>query len=151
MKMNEKFLKGLCISLGCIPFVGILIYSVYSCWDYFSISNYLFEIVYNLIQYPAVFFALGLIFLGAFIPFQKKEKMTKSNKPLWIILLVIGSLPFAAAIVTSIVRIFTSGDSIGDILGTLEWFSYIFWPLYVIGGFLIVLSALKLNRKILED
>ena len=149
--MNEKFLKGLCITLGCIPFVGILIYSVYSCWAYFSISNYLFEIVYNLMQYPAVFFALGLIFLGAFIPFQKKEKVPKSNKILWIILLVIGILPFAAAIVTSIVHIFTRGESVGDILGTLELFSYVFWPLYVIGGFLIVLSVMKLKRKILED
>ena len=149
--MEEKHLKGLCIALGCMPFVGILIYSVYSCWDYFSISNYLFEIVYNLMQFPAVFLGLGMIFLGAFIPFRNKKKQPKSNKILWIVWLAIGIIPFVAAVITSIIYTIDRDYGIEGIIVGLEWFSMIFWPLYAIGGFLIVLSCIKLKRNIYKD
>lgn len=80
------------------------------------------------------------------------------RKKLWIILLVVGTLPFIVSLTFGIY------SSISGFSGLCWWqcnydygfkaffdsillFSYIFWPAYIIGTILIILSAIKIKNK----
>ena len=63
------------------------------------------------------------------------------QKTLWIILLVLGIIPFVYVLCYGL---FSSSRSF---IESIKVYSSIIWPLYILGLFLIVLSIIKLKRK----
>ena len=80
------------------------------------------------------------------------------KKIIWIILLVVGIIPFIIPLISGIY------DSINGFAGicfadcTYDYgfsafrdvillYSWLMWPTYIVGGILIVLSIIKLKRK----
>ncbi len=82
----------------------------------------------------------------------------KHKNLLWKLLLAVGCIPFAAVLVSGIYKAITgfSGLSISappayGMGAFLDWVilaSFLYWPLYIIGGLLIIVSiAVMLIRK----
>ena len=78
----------------------------------------------------------------------------KNKKIIWKILLFIGIFPFSIPILLGILSFFVgfsflSGYSIGfeGMFGAIAIYSFLFWPTYIIGTILIILSAIKLKNK----
>ena len=82
----------------------------------------------------------------------------KKKKVLWIILLILGIIPFAIPLIAGIY------DSINGFSGlcfmsctnyygfnafieSIYLYSFIFWPTYIIGLILILISIIKLKKK----
>ncbi len=80
------------------------------------------------------------------------------RKKLWIVLLVIGIIPFVVPLIYGIY------NSIAGFSGLCWWmceydygfkaffnsvlfYSYVFWPTYIIGAILIIISVIKLKNK----
>lgn len=158
--MKEKTIRALYITVGCIPFIWLLIYTVVDSWDYFSIGNYFFDLIFNIGRFPWVLVGLVLILIGALIPMGNKDTIViaeesketavvgKNNKkPLWIILMVLGVIPFAAPILMLVYGVIINDPSSNNMSDFFLLWSYIFWPTYIVGGFLIVLSSLKLKKS----
>ena len=148
--MKEKNLKVLCIVTGIIPFLWLLIYSVVTSIEYFSVANFLTEIALNLLAHPWVLVGLVLIVLGALMPFgnkEQKEKPVKNKKGLWIFLLVLGMIPFITPMVLVLVELIIKMSSSKSGGEYFTYWSYLFWPTYVIGGALIFLSCIKLKKN----
>lgn len=75
----------------------------------------------------------------------------KSGKRIWKFLLIVGISPFLVAIgYCFVASLFDSG---GPIMGKMTFgdylilFSFLYWPIYVIGIVLILLSLTMINRK----
>ena len=148
--MKEKNLKVLCIVTGIIPFLWLLIYSVVTSIEYFSVANYLTEIALNLLAHPWVLVGLVLIVLGALMPFgnkEQKEKPVKNKKGLWIFLLVLGMIPFITPMVLVLVELIIKMSSSKSGGEYYTYLSYLIWTTYVIGGALIFLSCIKLKKN----
>ena len=81
----------------------------------------------------------------------------KKKKVIWLILLIVGIMPFVIPLITGIY------DSIVGFSGlcfvgcdnyygfpafvdSIYLYSYLLWPTYVIGGVLIILSIIKLKN-----
>lgn len=69
------------------------------------------------------------------------------NKIKWKILLVVGLLPFAIVLIGGLSKLFTG--FLGDVGMDAFWSwvvlcSFVYWPAYVIGFVLILLSVVKL-------
>lgn len=77
----------------------------------------------------------------------------KSGKKKWIFLLIMGISPFLIAVICCLVtaslhyayldlsRIFD------DFFGYLVFYSFLYWPTYLIGMVLILLSIIMIRRK----
>lgn len=82
----------------------------------------------------------------------------KNKKLIWKILLVVGIIPFVVALGAGIYHSITgfSGICILDckyyygfqaFKDSIVLYSFIFWPTYIIGAILIILSMFKLRKK----
>ena len=82
----------------------------------------------------------------------------KNKKLIWKILLVVGIIPFVVALYAGIYHSITgfSGICILDckyyygfqaFKDSIILYSFIFWPTYIIGAILIILSMFKLRKK----
>lgn len=77
------------------------------------------------------------------------------KKNIWIILLILGLLPFIVVLIGSIYVSITGfgGLTMNHYYGFeafIDWlilWSYIYWPSYIIGIVLILLSIIKLKNK----
>lgn len=82
----------------------------------------------------------------------------KNKKRIWIILLIVGIIPFTIPLITG------TYDSIGGFSGlcfvecekyygikafvdSVYLYSFILWPTYIIGAILIIISIIKLKIK----
>jgi len=83
----------------------------------------------------------------------------KKKKKIWITLLIIGIIPFLTPLIIGIydsingyagLCFFSCEKEYGfkAFLGSVYLYSYICWPTYIIGLFLIILSIFKLKRGI---
>jgi len=86
------------------------------------------------------------------------EVIYMKSKKIWIVLLIIGIISF---IIPSAVGLYDSINGFSGIcfvgcerdygikafFGSIYLYSYIFWPTYIIGAILIVLSIIKLKNK----
>lgn len=82
----------------------------------------------------------------------------KNKKLIWKILLVVGIIPFVVALYAGIYHSITGFSGI-CILDCKKYYgfeafkyyiilySFIFWPRYIIGAILIILSMFKLRKK----
>ena len=82
------------------------------------------------------------------------------KRKFWIILLIIGIIPF---VVSLIIGIYSSINGVSSSLlcfGSCEyyygfkafidsiiWYLIIFWPIYIIGIILIIISTIKLKKR----
>jgi len=80
------------------------------------------------------------------------------KKKVWIILLALGIIPFAIPIISGLYNSINgfSGLCILDcdyyygfnaLMDSVILYSFIFWPTYIVGAILIVLSIMKLKKK----
>lgn len=83
---------------------------------------------------------------------MNKEKKTK-KKIIWKILLFIGTLPFVIILVMSIINaingfefLFSTSYGWEAFIGTAVIYSFLFWPAYIVGILLIILSIIMLVR-----
>ena len=95
---------------------------------------------------------------GKVIPPKRKEnRLMKKNLP-WKILFAIGTLPFFAVILSGFYKALTGFSGLAfksppsyGLTAFFDWvvlFSYLFWPFYIIGGLLMVVSiAVMLTKK----
>lgn len=146
--MKDKMLKILFIVIGCIPFVWLFAFTVIDSWEYLSFANYFVDVVINIGRFPVVLAGLVLIIIGALIPSKNKEtsSKTKNTKVLWIVLLVVGIIPFAAPILMAVIDLFMQLSTSNNPVGFLTYWSYVFWPTYIVGALLIALSTVKLKK-----
>ena len=146
--MKDKTLKLLFIILGIIPVIWLLGYTVVDSWEYLSISNYFVDVVLNIGMFPWVLVGIVLIIIGVLIPTDKKENLgkTKNKKALWIVLLIVGIIPLAGPILMAIVDLFMHVSTSSNPVEFLVYWSYVFWPTYIVGALLIALAAVKLKK-----
>ena len=84
----------------------------------------------------------------------------KKKKIVWISLLIVGIIPFAIPLIAGIYDSITGFSGLCFIecdnyygfqafIDSIYLYSFIFWPIYIIGVILIILSIIKLknNRK----
>ena len=82
----------------------------------------------------------------------------KNKKVIWIILLIIGMLSFAIPLIAGIWDSITGFSGLCFIecdnyygfealIDSIYLYSYIFWPTYIMGIILILLSIIKLKSK----
>lgn len=82
----------------------------------------------------------------------------KKKKIVWIILLIAGIIPFAIPVITGIydaINGFSGLCFVGcdnyygfqAFIDSVYLYSFIFWPTYIIGVILIILSIIKLKNK----
>ena len=146
--MKDKMLKILFIVIGCIPFAWLFAFTVIDSWEYLSFANYFVDVVINIGRFPVVLAGLVLIIIGALIPSKNKEtsSKTKNTKVLWIVLLVVGIIPFAAPILMAVIDLFMQLSTSNNPVEFLTYWSYVFWPTYIVGALLIALSTVKLKK-----
>ena len=76
---------------------------------------------------------------------RKKSVKMKGRKWVWKILLFLGSVPFLIALAFCFVSSLTAyGMSFGDYI---VLYSFLYWPTYIIGIVLIVLSFVKIKME----
>ena len=83
----------------------------------------------------------------------------KMRKNLWIVLLIVGIIPFIAPLVYGIYNSINGFSGMcwwacehydygfKALTGSIILYSYIFWPTYIIGIALVILSVIKLKSK----
>ncbi|MBE5822022.1 MAG: hypothetical protein E7311_05505 [Clostridiales bacterium] len=173
--MNKSLIKKILIITSIILYIFIAIttidFSVKYSDDLISlIANTFTEGILNFGFIDIV--ALVLLFLGLYIKANDKynskvdekkeivqtdnignENKTNKNKK-WKILLFIGTLPFVIIIGISIISMFTgftflfsTSHGISAFLDSILILSFLFWPTYIIGAVLIILSIIKLKQK----
>lgn len=82
----------------------------------------------------------------------------KKNKIVWIVLLIIGIIPFAIPLIAGIYDSINGFSGLCFIacdnyygfqafLDSIYLYSFIFWPTYIIGAILIVLSIIKIIKQ----
>ena len=80
------------------------------------------------------------------------------NKKLWILLLILGIIPFIIVLGYGIYSSITGYSALCILNCTKDYgliafrdsvilYSFVFWPTYIIGLFLIVLSVIKLKKQ----
>ncbi len=150
--MKRKILKTVLIILGLIPFVWLFCGELNAYYtDFSDLIDCLFGTIIKLIVYPWVLLGLIPICIGMLLPSKNEKVIKKKNrKVLWKVLLVIGILPFAIPLLLSFISsIFGLGLFYADGLSGIDFlvlWSFIFWPTYVIGVFVIILSIIKINN-----
>lgn len=60
------------------------------------------------------------------------------KKKIWLILLIIGVIPFALALIVALS--YANSGMRTSFIGGIIFFSYLFWPLYIIGLIFILAS-----------
>lgn len=80
------------------------------------------------------------------------DKM-KKKKIIWVILLIIGLIPFLIPLLFGIISFFSGFSFLSAyskgfeaMFGIIFLWSFLFWPTYIIGAILIVLSIIKLKK-----
>ena len=66
------------------------------------------------------------------------------NKRLWWILLTIGMIPFAAPFIGFAYEMINASS--WTLVDWLVLYSFVYWPTYIIGVILIVISVIKLMK-----
>mgnify|MGYP003328785218 CR=1 FL=1 len=66
------------------------------------------------------------------------------NKMLWWILLIIGIIPLAAPFIGFVYEMINSSS--WTLFDWLVLYSFVYWPTYVIGVVLIIISVCKLRK-----
>ena len=66
------------------------------------------------------------------------------NKMLWWILLIIGFIPLAAPFIGFAYEMINSSS--WTLVDWLVLYSFVYWPTYVIGAVLIIISVCKLRK-----
>lgn len=89
---------------------------------------------------------------------EKAKEKIKENK--WRIFFVLGLLPFLTVLITGIYYSIVGIPFIGDelncgtegFLAFLIGFSFTYWPSYIIGAILMIVSIIKLkNQKLIRN
>lgn len=173
--MNKSLIKKILIATSIILYIIIAITTMDSSVKYSDdivslLANSFTEGILNFGIKDII--ALVLLFLGICIKTDnkavvaengkyeetevdnnKEEKKPKKNRK-WKILLFIGTLPFIIIIGISIFSMFNGFTFMFDTTHGLEAFcdsmlilSFLFWPTYIIGAVLIILSIIKLRQK----
>ena len=66
------------------------------------------------------------------------------NKEFWWVLLIVGIVPFAAPFIGFVYEMINSSSwSLAD---WLVLYSFVYWPTYVVGLILIIISVCKLRK-----
>lgn len=82
----------------------------------------------------------------------------KKKKILWLILLILGIIPIAIPLVSGIYSAFAGSSGLcftqcnyvyglEAFLDSVVLYSYLFWPTYIVGLILIIISIKKLRAK----
>lgn len=161
--MKEKIIKTVLLIIGIIPFIWV---SIISFEDYVSdIGNYLMEMLFKILQYPLVLLGIVPIFIAISMPSRNLPKKVdgfmskeKNKKLIWIVLLFIGIIPFVIPLIAGIYDSITGFSGLCFIecdnyygfqafIDSIYLYSFIFWPTYIIGAILIILSIIKLKNK----
>jgi uncharacterized membrane protein len=66
------------------------------------------------------------------------------NKELWWVLLIIGIIPFAAPFIGFAYEMINSSSWM--LVDWLFLYSFVYWPTYVVGLILIIISVYKLRK-----
>ena len=66
------------------------------------------------------------------------------NKRLWWLLLVVGIIPFAAPLIAFMYEMINSSS--WTLVDWLVLYSFVFWPTYVVGLILTIISVYKLRK-----
>ena len=66
------------------------------------------------------------------------------NKKLWWVLLIIGIIPFAAPFIGFAYEMINSSS--WTLVDWLFLYSFVYWPSYVVGLILVVISVCKLRK-----
>ena len=66
------------------------------------------------------------------------------SKKLWQVLLIIGIIPFAAPFIGFVYEMINSSS--WTLVDWLVLYSFVYWPTYVIGLFLTIISVCKLRK-----
>lgn len=148
--MKDRMLKILFIIIGCILIMWLFAFTVIDSWEYLSLANYFVDVVINIGRFPWVLIGFVLVVIGALIPSGNKEVSgevkQKNKKALWIVLLVVGIIPFAAPILMAVIDLFMNVSTSNNSVEFLTYWSYVFWPTYIVGALLIALSSVKLKK-----
>lgn len=172
--MKKSLIKKILIATSIILYIFIAITTINDSVKYSDdivslLANSFTEGVLNFGIKDII--ALVLLFLGITIKSESKEvdaenekneevkiekveeKKTKKNKK-WKILLFIGTLPFVIIIGISIFSmfngftfLFSTTHGIQAFLESMLILSFLFWPTYIVGAVLIILSIIKLKQK----
>lgn len=144
--MNKNTFKKLCLLTGFSILIYYFFQSLLNAYYYKDFGGILsdFLINFNMIQILAIF----LVVSGFILPDQKTVKRKK-----WILFFMIGCLPFIAVLIYGLISMvsgftFINSSSYGlqAFVDSTVLFSYLFWPLYIIGLAFIILSVFKLKR-----
>ena len=80
--------------------------------------------------------------------------MKKKKIIIWQVLLLIGLLPFVVPILLGFISIFTGFSFLAAystgfeaLFGVLSFWSFLFWPTYIIGIILIIISTIKIKKQ----
>ncbi|MBE6148701.1 MAG: hypothetical protein E7167_04380 [Firmicutes bacterium] len=82
----------------------------------------------------------------------------KNKRIIWIILLIVGIIPFVIPLIAGVYDSIAGFSGLcilecdnyygfNALIDSIYLYSFIFWPTYIIGFVLIVLSFIKLKRK----
>lgn len=160
--MSRKVLKILLIVLGFIPFIWLILFTFNETYSYFDLLNFPIDVVINILTYPWVLLGLIPICIGVLLRTDKvnkhiSKKEIKKKKIFWKVMLVLGTIPFIIPLVLSIICLFFGFTFFFDTIYGFEgmfsflviW-SFIFWPTYIVGLVLIILSIIKIKKNKLQ-
>ena len=82
----------------------------------------------------------------------------RNKKIVWISLLIVGIVPFSIPLITGIYNSITGFSGLcfiecnnyyglQAVIDSVYLYSYIFWPTYIIGAILIIISIIKLKKR----
>ena len=66
------------------------------------------------------------------------------NKEFWWVLLIVGIVPFAAPFIGFVYEMINSSS--WSLVDWLVLYSFVYWPTYVVGLILIIISVCKLRK-----
>ena len=161
--MNKKILKYSLIILGILPFIYLIYITFLHTIEYTNdildvIRNIPVQFILEMLDYPYLLIGLIPLIIGILIDSKQPQNNTKEKKVpknlKWKILLIIGLLPFIFVLAYGIYSMLegfsffsTSYHGIDAFIFFLFIFSFLFWPLYILGAALIIISVVKLKNS----
>lgn len=151
--MNRKLLKKVLIMIGVV--LLIISFSIY--FDEYGIDAILLMINHFVYEFYKIDSILAIVGLGClFIGIRLNENNVEINSDKYIrkykIIRILGFLPFVCLLCYSIYcfifgfTFFETWYGFKGFYQALFWFSVLFWPLYIVGIILIVISFIKLRK-----
>lgn len=144
--MKKNTFKKLCLLTGFSILLYYFFKALLEAYQFKDFNGILtnFIINFNVIQILAII----LIVLGFIIPNQKSE-----NKKKWYLLFITGCLPYVIAVIYGLISMTTgftffnsTSTGLQAFIDSTVIFSYLFWPLYIIGLAFIIISTFRLKR-----